>query len=50
MPNRDLGHERTDEKLKRLERRIARVYREAWDDLEKTVIDYFTAFESGTKK
>lgn len=31
--------------MERLERRIARVYREAWDDLEKTVIDYFTAFE-----
>ena len=45
MPNRDLAHEWTDEELKRLERRISRVYREAWDDLEKTVIDYFTAFE-----
>ena len=45
MPNRDLGHEWTDEELEKLERRIARVYREAWDDLEKTVIDYFTAFE-----
>ena len=31
--------------MERLERRIARVYREARDDLEKTVIDYFTAFE-----
>lgn len=45
MPSRDLAHEWTDEELERLERRIARVYREAWDDLEKTVIDYFTAFE-----
>ena len=45
MPSRDLAHEWTDEELKRLERRISRVYREAWDDLEKTVIDYFTAFE-----
>lgn len=44
MP-RDIAHEWTDEELERLERRIARVYREAWDDLEKTVIDYFTAFE-----
>lgn len=53
MPNRDLAHEWTDEELERLERRIARVYREAWDDLEKTVIDYFTAFEKrdeGMKK
>lgn len=45
MPNRDLAHEWTDEELKRLERRIARVYREAWDDLEKTVIDYFERFQ-----
>ena len=44
MP-RDLAHRWTDEELEKLERRIARVYREAWDDLEKTVIDYFTAFE-----
>ena len=45
MSSRDFAHEWTDEELERLERRIARVYREAWDDLEKTVIDYFTAFE-----
>lgn len=45
MPSRDLAHEWTDEELKRLERRIARVYREAWDDLEKTVIDYFERFQ-----
>lgn len=45
MPNRDLAHQWTDDELEKLERRIARVYREAWDDLEKTVIDYFTAFE-----
>ena len=41
----DRAHQLTDEELEKLERRIARVYREAWDDLEKTVIDYFTAFE-----
>ena len=45
MPTRDLAHEWTDEELKRLERRISRVYREAWDDLEKTVIDYFERFQ-----
>lgn len=45
MPNRDLAHEWTDKKLEKLENRIAKVYREAWDDLEKTVIDYFSAFE-----
>ena len=45
MSSRDFAHEWTDEELERLERRISRVYREAWDDLEKTVIDYFAAFE-----
>lgn len=45
MSNSDLAHRWTDEELEKLERRIARVYREAWDDLEKTVIDYFTAFK-----
>lgn len=45
MPNRDLGHKWTDEELEKLERRIARVYREAWDDLEQTVIDYFERFQ-----
>ena len=38
------AHQWTDEELERLERRISRVYREAWDDLEKTVIDYFNRF------
>lgn len=46
MPNRDLGHERTDEKLKRLERRIARVYREARDDLQETIKSYFDSFKA----
>lgn len=41
----DIGHERTDELLDQLERRIAKVYRQAWDEMEKYVIDYFTAFE-----
>ena len=45
MKNNDFAHRWTDEELEKLERRIARVYREAWDDLEKTVIDYFAAFE-----
>lgn len=46
MPTRDLAHEWTDEELQRLERRISRVYREAWDDLEKTVITYFERFQA----
>ena len=41
----DQAHQWTDEELKRLERKIARVYQEAWNDLEKTVIDYFEQFQ-----
>ena len=44
MPNRDLAHEWTDEELEKLERRIARVYREARDELNETVKDYFESF------
>ena len=44
MPNRDLGHEWTDEELEKLERRIARVYREARDELNETVKAYFESF------
>lgn len=42
----DQAHKWTEEQLQRLERRIAGVYREAWDDLEKTVIDYFERFQA----
>lgn len=41
----DQAHGWTEQELQRLERRISRVYREAWDDLEKTVIDYFERFQ-----
>ena len=44
MPNRDLAHEWTDEELERLERRIARVYREARNELNETVKAYFESF------
>ena len=44
MPNRDLAHEWTDEELKKLERRIARVYREARNELDETVKAYFESF------
>ena len=43
MP-RDIAHEWTDEELEKLERRIARVYREAWDELNETVKAYFESF------
>lgn len=44
MPTRDTAHEWTEEKLQQLERRIAKVYREARDDLDKTVKSYFDSF------
>src|SRR5699024_5064890 len=50
MPNRDLAHEWTDNELERLERRIARVYREASDDLQKTVDAYFDHFKERDKE
>lgn len=46
----DYAHRVTDKELADLERRIARVYREAWDDLEKTVIDYFDRFVERDKE
>ena len=50
MATPDYGHRKTDQELADLEKRIAKVYREAWDDMEKTVIDYFTAFEERDAK
>lgn len=44
MPNSDLAHEWTDEELEKLERRIARVYREARNELNETVKAYFESF------
>ena len=44
MPKPDKAHRLTDKELAALEKRIAKAYREAWDDLEKTVIDYFNRF------
>lgn len=44
MPTPDYAHRLTDKELAVLEKRIAGVYREAWGDLEKTVIDYFDRF------
>lgn len=43
MP-RDIAHEWTDEELEKLERRIARVYREARNELNETVKAYFESF------
>lgn len=44
MTKPDQAHQWTDKELDALEQRISGVYREARDDLEKTVIDYFNRF------
>lgn len=41
----DLGHKLTDDELKKLERRIARLYREAADELQETIDRYFKQFK-----
>ena len=40
----DLAHRKTDLKLEEIEKRIARIYKEAADDLQKTIDDYFAKF------
>lgn len=44
MPTLDKAHQLTDEKLKKLERRIASIYRKARDELQETVDAYFESF------
>lgn len=44
MPKQDEAHRLTDKELAALERRIARIYREARDELEETVKAYFESF------
>ena len=44
MP-RDIAHEWTDEELEKLERRIAKVYREARDELQDAIDAYFESFK-----
>lgn len=46
MPRPDQAHLRTDRLLQALERRIARVYREARDELDETVKAYFESFRA----
>ena len=45
MPKPDAAHRATDDELAELERRIARLYREAADDLQETIEDYFEKFK-----
>lgn len=44
MPKPDEAHRLTDKELAALEKRIAKAYREAWDDLDETVKAYFERF------
>ena len=45
MANSDLGHKLTDKELAKLERRIAKLYREAGKDLQATIDAYFEQFK-----
>lgn len=45
MPNEDLGHKLTDQELAKLERRIAKLYREAGKELQTTIDAYFEKFK-----
>ena len=44
MPKPDAAHLQTDKELAKLEKRIAKVYKEAADNLQKTIDDYFAKF------
>lgn len=44
MPTPDLAHRLTDKELAALEKRIAAVYKQARDDMQKQVTDYFQSF------
>lgn len=45
MANSDLGHKLTDKELAKLERRIAKLYREAGKELQATINAYFEQFK-----
>ena len=44
MANSDLGHKLTNKELAKLERRIAKLYREAGEELQATIDAYFEQF------
>ena len=50
MATPDLGHQLTDERLAAIEKRIVAVYKEAADDLQKTIDDYFAKFAKRDEK
>jgi SPP1 gp7 family putative phage head morphogenesis protein len=45
MANSDLGYKLTDQELAKLERRIAKLYREAGKELQETIDAYFEQFK-----
>ena len=50
MPKSDAGHTLTEKQLAELERRIAKLYREAGEELQDTIDTYFEQFEQRDKK
>ena len=50
MPKPDVGHQLTDKQLAALERRIAKLYREAGDELQETIDAYFDQFAERDKE
>lgn len=50
MANSDLGHKLTDKELAKLERRIAKLYREAGKELQATIDAYFEQFKQRDEK
>lgn len=50
MATSDLGHKLTDQELAKLERRIAKLYREAGKELQATIDTYFEQFAKRDKE
>ena len=50
MPNEDLGHKLTDKELAKLERRIAKLYREAGKNCKRPLTHILSSSKSATRK
>ena len=50
MKGGDLGQQMTDRELAALEKRIAKLYSEAGDELQETIDEYFKKFEKRDKE
>lgn len=46
----DLGHQLTDEELEKLERKIAKVYKTAADEMQDKITEYFKKFDEQDEK